>query len=435
MLKSIVIDYNKEHLQSVIKMIEFHINDVDNLESYAKKIHKQTNLRVTVVNEVGKVIAESDANKQTMDNHASRYEIMASNNQEFADITRYSHTLNVDFLYVAKKTSYKGKKIYLRLSISLGKIMDDFYSLWYKLVFAFFIVVVIAFYITKQMNDRIVYDIEQITKFLNEISEKNYKAVIKTKYFYEFLHISLLLKNLVKKLSNRDKQKRKYTAKLRLMNKQRNDILSSISHEFKNPIASIIGYSQTLRDDPDVNIKIREKFLDKITSNGEKISKMLDRLALSVKLDNNDLDINKSEFNLKSLVQEVALNIGSKYRDREIIVNAEDTVIYADKTMIELVLINLVDNALKYSQLVVEIDLHNNILSVEDQGIGIRPEHIELVTSKFYRVDKNSWDNSMGLGLAMVSYILKVHKSLLVIESEYSKGSVFSFDLESMLKK
>jgi signal transduction histidine kinase len=279
------------------------------------------------------------------------------------------------------------------------------------------------------------YDIEQLTNYLDEISNKNYKAIIKTKYFYEFLQISLLLKNLVKKLSNRDKQKRKYTAKLRLVNKQRSDILSAISHEFKNPVASIMGYAQTLEEDPDIDPKIRAKFLEKISSNGEKISKMLDRLALSVKLENNDLEIHESEFDMKTLVNEVAANLLLKYKDREIHVNVPSKIINADKTMIELVLINLLDNALKYSQNDVYLSLENDVVSVKDTGIGIKEEHLDKVTSKFYRVDKNSWDNSMGIGLAMVSYILKAHNSLLVINSIFAKGSVFSFSIKEMIKK
>lgn len=76
-----------------------------------------------------------------------------------------------------------------------------------------------------------------------------------------------MLKNLAKKLRyNRDKQKRKHTAKLRLINKQQNDILSAISHEFKNPIAAIMGYAETLHDDIHLDPKIRQKFLDKILS-------------------------------------------------------------------------------------------------------------------------------------------------------------------------
>ena len=415
--------------------MEQNLDTNEKLDVYVLKASKNTGLRVTIIDNNGVVIAESSADKNGMDNHSSRYEIMQANKDEYSHVTRYSSTLKVDFLYVAKKTTYKGEKIYIRLSMNLGKIMSDFYSLWSKLALAFVVIVMISFYISKEMSQRIVYDIEQITKYLDEMSNKNYKAVIKTEYFYEFLQISLMLKNLVKKLSNRDKQKRKYTAKLRLMNKQRNDILSAISHEFKNPVASIIGYAQTLEEDPDIKPEIRKKFLKKISSNGDKISKMLDRLALSVKLENNDLEIKESEFNLKLLCEEVVANLSLKYKDREIVVNVKNKIMRADKTMIELCLINLVDNALKYSQDRVEVVLNSNELTVIDKGIGIKEEHLTKVTSKFYRVNKNSWDNSMGIGLAMVSYILSAHGSLLNIESVYSKGSSFSFAIDNMLKK
>jgi len=103
--------------------------------------------------------------------------------------------------------------------------------------------------------------------------------------------------------------------------------------------------------------------------------------------------------------------------------------------MIELVLINLVDNALKYSDSDVKVVLKEDELYVKDRGIGIKEEHLDKVSSKFYRVKKNSWDNSMGIGLAMVSYILKMHKSKLDISSKFAEGSVFSFSLKEMLKK
>ncbi|MDA3908222.1 MAG: ATP-binding protein [Sulfurimonas sp.] len=434
-LKSIIIDRNQDHLENAIVLMGLELQKIEDLDSFAKLVHKNTELRVTMIDNDGVVIAESSADKSTMDNHASRYEIMQANRDKFSHITRYSKTLKVDFLYVAKKFSYHGKKIYIRLSMSLAQVMSDFYSLWSKLFLVFLVVVVFAFYISKRMSERIVYDIDQITAFLDEISNKNYNAIIKTKYFYEFLQISLMLKNLVKKLSSRDKQKRKYTAKLRLMNKQRNDILSAISHEFKNPVASIIGYAQTLQEDPDINPKIREKFLSKISSNGDKISQMLDRLALSVKLENDDLKLEIKRFDMKKLCQEVVSNLSLKYRDREINLEAVNTMVEADKTMIELVLINLVDNALKYSEMDVTVVLNDGEFSVIDKGIGIQEEHLDKVTAKFYRVKKNTWDNSMGIGLAMVSYILKMHNSKLEIKSKFAEGSVFSFSIKEMLKK
>jgi len=415
--------------------MSLELQNIDDLEQYAFNIKSNTDLRVTVVDITGVVIAESNADKDAMDNHAKRYEIMQASEDEFSHVLRYSKTLKVDFLYVAKKYIHKENPIYIRLSISLAQVMSDFYSLWSKLALLFIFIVVVAFYASKKMSEKIVYDIGQITSFLDEISDKNYKAVIKTEYFYEFLQISLMLKNLVKKLSSRDKQKRKYTAKLRLINRQRNDILSAISHEFKNPVASIMGYAQTLREDSDISPKIRDKFLGKISSNGEKISKMLDRLALSVKLENNDLDITLSHFDMKILCEEVISNLALKYRDRDITIEASNMKIYADKTMIELVLINLVDNALKYSQSDVLVVLKDDIVFVKDRGIGIKEEHLDRISAKFYRVKKNSWDNSMGIGLAMVSYILKIHNSNLEIKSKFAEGSVFSFSLKEMLKK
>ncbi|MCW8954217.1 MAG: sensor histidine kinase, partial [Sulfurimonas sp.] len=285
-LKSIIIEHNKKNLTNAIELIELELQNKHNLDEYVLKVHEKTSLRVTIVDVDGVILAESNADKSDMDNHGSRYEIMKSNSNEYSSITRYSSTLKVDFLYVAKKILYNNETIYIRLSMSLAQIMDDFYSLWQKLFVVFLIIVLIASYISKIMSQRIVYDISQITSYLDEISNKNYKAVVKTKYFHEFLQISLLLKNLVKKLSKNEKKKTKHMAKLRLINKQRNDILSALSHEFKNPIASIMGYAQTIQEDSDMPDKIRNKFLAKISSNGEKISKMLNRLALSVKLDN-----------------------------------------------------------------------------------------------------------------------------------------------------
>ena len=166
----------------------------------------------------------------------------------------------------------------------------------------------------------------------------------------------------------------------------------------------------------------------------EKISKMLDRLTLSVKLENEDFAITKSAFDLKVLCDEVASNLETKYKDRKILLNVESITLFSDKTMLELALVNLVENALKYSSSDIFIELKDNMILVKDSGIGIKEEELKNITKKFYRVDKNSWNNSMGLGLAMVSYTLKLLGSSLEIESKFGQGSTFSFSIEPMLK-
>ena len=430
-LKDIVIEHYEDHLKSSIALIALELNNVESLDTYVTEAHQATGLRITVIDANGHVIAESNTDKQSMENHANRAEVMASNAHEFGMSTRYSKTLKTDFLYVAKRVLLHQHPIYLRLSISLERVMHNFYALWSNLLIIFALMTLIAIAISFKMSRRIRYDIEQITQYLDAISNKNYKAIVKTRYFNEFLQISLLLKNLVKKLASREKQKRKYTAKLRLVNKQRNEILSAISHEFKNPIASIMGYAETLHDDPDISQEIRTKFLQKILSNSRKMSDMLDRLSLSVKLEHNDLSIKPMHFDLNELLEEIVSNMSKKYKERRILYRgiAEKSV-YADKTMIELAVINLIDNALKYSEEDVHLTLKENRVVVQDFGMGIEAEEIEKITSKFYRVHKNSWDNSMGIGLAIVSYIVKLHGSALHIKSTLHEGSTFSFSIK-----
>ena len=433
-LKSFIIEENTQQLEHNIVLIQmqpYHLSDLDRIAANTNAAIQE---RVTFVSEDGTVLADSNSDKFNMENHANRYEIMQARREGLGMDNRYSVTTHVHYLYVAKKILVDDEVIYLRLATRLDTIMSNFYTLWSRLIIIFAFFMVIGLLGAYQMSKRVRYDIEQIVKYLDEISNKNYKAVIKTVYFKEFLHIALNLKDLAKKLATRDKQKRKYTAKLRLVNKQRNDILSAISHEFKNPLASIMGYADTLLDDPNVNPKIRVRFLDKILSNSRKIAYMIDRLALSVKLENNDLSIHPMNFNLVDLIQDVILNLSSKYPDREIHFHGEECLVNADKDMLDNVLSNLVDNALKYSEEDVTISIIDSKLMVIDKGMGISNGDIDKVASKFYRVHKNTWDNSMGLGLAIVSYILKLHGSSLIIESKVGEGSLFGFPLKKMMK-
>ena len=431
-LKSMVVKDNEQRLRQSISLLEPQIKTSQDYDAMARSIALKSDFRVTIIDENGSVIAETDTDKRLMENHSGRIEIMEAMTQPYGMVIRYSKTLKTDFIYVAQKIILPDKVLYFRLSTGLVGVMHHFYALWFKLLIAFFIFILIGLIIAYKMSKRTRHDIAQITQYLNAVSEKNYQAVLKPNYFQEFLTISILLKNLVKKLRNRDKQKRKYTARLRLINKQQNDILSAISHEFKNPIAAIMGYAETLYNDPSINAKIQDKFLEKILSNTRRMTLMLDRLALSVKLENKDLSIKPTSFDLGEVCVECVCVLQSKYANREIRFNNFHKTVYADKTMMEMVITNLIDNALKYSEAAVILNLTETTLSITDQGIGIAPEELEKITNKFYRVQKNRWDNSMGLGLSIVSYILNLHKTTLKIQSTLSVGSTFSFSIEPL---
>jgi len=434
-LKEMIINDNIDHLKRTMELVSARSNQSNSLDHYVNAVHNQTDYRATAFDNDGKVLAESNIDKRSVDSLRNREEIMNAVTQPYGVQVRHSATFDEDYIFVAKQIAFQGEIVILRLGVTLHSIMGYFYQLWIKLAASFALFIIIALILAFKISKKAQYDIAQITQYLHEISAKNYMAVLKPEHFREFLQITLLLKNLVKKLRNRDKQKRKYTARLRLINKQQNDILSAISHEFKNPIAAIVGYTETLEEDPNLNLAIREKFLGKIHSNALKISTMLDRLALSVKLENNDLSIKATTFDLDTLCRDVTSTLQGKYPKRTIIYEGHSKEVVADKTMLDLVITNLIDNAIKYSEEEVTLKLTDQKLEVIDKGIGIAPQELELIASKFYRVQKNSWDNSMGLGLAIVSYILKLHDTTLRIESTLGIGSTFSFELSTLKQK
>jgi len=286
-----------------------------------------------------------------------------------------------------------------------------------------FLLVIAAYFGARQLR-------RELTKVENYLSGANsIKSLSDSTLFFtqEFENINLKLINILRKVKRREKEKRKYTAKIKLKNRQRSDMLSAIAHEFRNPIAAIMGYSQTLTEDEDIPAGLRLKFLGKIYNNGEKIEELLSRLLLWNRFESGNQKLQLSKFAIKPLAREIATNLEDKYRDREIIVEGEVFTVKADKALVEIVIKNLIENALKYSTEEILITVDREGVSVTDKGVGISQENIDKVTKKFFRTDEHSWDNSMGLGLAIVKQILKLHDTTLHIKSQESVGSTFSF--------
>ncbi|MDD4504976.1 MAG: ATP-binding protein [Sulfurospirillaceae bacterium] len=428
-IKNNNIEKYQQELQMSIEVIKLQLSSIDDLDAFAKAIKEKTERRFTLIDDMGKVLAESDFDEEKMNNHLYREEIIKAQREPYGSAVRYSDTLKTNFLYVANRFKIEDKTFFLRLSSSMDGLMHNFYDLWVKITLIFTVSILFGLYGAYVLSQKIRLEINKIIQNLQQIEDKDYKITLSSHFSFEFFEIANFLKKLATKMEKRAKQKRKYTAKIKLISQQRSDVISAISHEFKNPIASIMGYAQTLIDDGDANPQIRERFLGKIVQNGQKISGMIDRLALATKFENGDFSIQNSEFDIGKLTQEVVQTFREKHPGRTIAYEIVEQRINADKTMMEIVLSNLIDNALKYSQEALHVSIYDHALHVKDHGIGIKPEDIDKVTHKFFRSNTHSWDNSMGLGLALVSYILKLHNTNLDIQSTLGEGSDFSFKL------
>ncbi|MCF6201549.1 MAG: ATP-binding protein [Hydrogenimonas sp.] len=438
---SVIIYYSIEHieikqytnqLKSEIAYVRSRLNEGKSLELAAKEMSEIMGrpLRVTLIAMDGTPLFDNEADVTKMENHANRPEIMEARRAGFGTAVRYSKTVGNDRIYAAKLIKWNGKDAILRLSVSLDQAMSDFTQLWVRIAFAFLAAVAVGFVISRLIQREIDAELGKVTDYLKAIASKNYNAPFTAGFSSEFKTVSLLLKKLAKRLEKGEKRKRKYTAKLRLANRQRSEIISAISHEFKNPVAAIMGYTETLLEDGDLPPTIREKFLQRIEENTKRNTNMIDRLSFITRLESSDVKPSMSNFELNEIVQSAAHSLMQKFPERRVAVKSEQkVVIHADRTMMEMVVVNLIDNALKYSEEDVEVAIGSGRLFVTDRGEGIAEGEIEEITKKFYRIEKNSWDNSMGLGLAIVKYILKLHHIELEITSKRGVGTTVSFSL------
>jgi len=294
------------------------------------------------------------------------------------------------------------------------------------------IALAIIIYSVYRGAQRIEYKLNRINTHLSELSDTSDLDNHTHFFTREFEQINENLMTILKHARKRYRDKQKYNLKLKLKNQQRSDILAAIAHEFRNPISSIMGYAQTLTEDDEIPPPLKKKFLQKIYNNSTKIEEILSRLLLWNHFESGQMQLQTSSFDLVRLAQDVKNALSEKYKEREIIIEAQGNIyMSADRTMIEVVLKNLIENALKYSKEKVLILIDKDRISIIDQGIGISADKLKKVTKKFYRTGEHDWDNSMGLGLSIVKNILKLHHLKLEIESKEDKGSKFSFNFNN----
>ncbi len=219
----------------------------------------------------------------------------------------------------------------------------------------------------------------------------------------------------------------------RELEKEKKDFISNVSHELRTPLTSIKGFIETL-----MQSKVGEtekRYLQIIYRNSERLISMVADLLILSKLENdiNSLDLGAIKLkyfleNIKSLFQKKATSKGLVFK----LDIKDELTIEADAYMLEQVLINLLDNAVKYSEvghvkLSAKKQDKNYLITVEDSGIGIPEEQKDLIFQRFYVVNKSrSRDlGGTGLGLSIVKHIVMLHRWRINVFSTLGKGTVF----------
>lgn len=234
--------------------------------------------------------------------------------------------------------------------------------------------------------------------------------------------------------------------RLKRMENYRKEFIGDLSHELKTPIFAIQGFIETLLngalEDPEVN----REFLQKAMRNVNRLITLTNDLMEIAKLETGELKVNPVVVPLRSVVTEVFETLHYKAEREQISLEVQDIdpslAVFADRNQIRQVMLNLVENAIKYNRpggsVVIGVkqapQLGRKItVFVKDTGLGIEAKHLPRVTERFYRIDKSrSRDKGgTGLGLSIVKHTIEAHNEQLMVESTPNQGSTFSFTLQN----
>lgn len=223
----------------------------------------------------------------------------------------------------------------------------------------------------------------------------------------------------------------------------RKEFLQNMSHELKTPIFAIQGYVDTLIGGALHNDAVNVKFLQSAARNVDRLVNLLDDLDEISKLESGQLALHQANFIINDLYREVVDSLLIKCKDKNIkcIIKKGCEIplnVYADKEKIRQVLINLVDNSIKYGSYngTVEasfynVDGRNVLIEISDDGYGIMEEHLPRIFERFYRTDlaRSRKEGGSGLGLAICKHIIEAHGQTIHVRSKVDVGTTIGFSL------
>jgi len=299
------------------------------------------------------------------------------------------------------------------------------------LIILMFISSLVVLYLVGRRRDK---ELDEIKTIINNI-RKNY---------YQNSDEIELSKNLISLQREIKKMYRKTTDDIESLNKLqqvRSEFLGNVSHELRTPIFAIQGFVETLLEGAINDSKVNMQFLEKANQHTINLSNLLNDLIDISMIESGEMKMSFRYFNINEFLQGVVSEQTSLAEAKNIELSytpvRETLQLYGDKDKLKQVVVNLLQNAIKYTEkgkvevTVEEQKLYGKII-ISDTGFGIPAEDLERIFERFYRVDKmrSRSVGGTGLGLAIVKHILEAHGSTTFVSSEVNKGSEFSFKLK-----
>lgn len=315
-----------------------------------------------------------------------------------------------------------------RTNVTDTYLLKEQYVRIYQLVYAIAVVssVVTGFLLSAVLTS----PIRKLSRSAKQIAGGNYGVRANVRTGDEIGILATQFNNMAQELE-------RHIASLELATQQQRDFTASFAHELKTPLTSIIGYADTLRSR---RLPEEQQFeaASFIFSEGRRLETMSHSLLRLFSLDSEKPQMGK--FSALSLAEAVEDSVQYPLKQRQLVLElrVEDAIIYGEKSLLNILLFNLIDNARKASNPGSKITLlgvrtaEGYCFAVKDRGRGIPEEAIDRITEPFYMVDKSRAraEGGAGLGLALCQRIAQLHSTQLHYESKVGRGTVVSFLLK-----
>ncbi len=365
-------------------------------------------IRLTLIDSQGQVMHDSEADSGQMENHGSRPEIQEAMQDGEGWAVRTSQTLSRSTFYYAVRLENGG---ILRISKDAGSIFSMFRSALPGLLTVFGVMLVLCLVMAHFLTGKLIQPVEKLAENLDGEADEN---------IYE---------ELVPFFSMIQRQHQDIVKNARM----RQEFTANVSHELKTPLTSISGYAELIEagmaSEEDV-----VRFAHGIRQNANRLLALINDILRLSELDGPGEEAVMEPINLHELADTCVemLSLSAAKHGVTISIKGTETSIMGDRQMMEELLYNLCDNAIRYNNVGGKVEVlvysseHEKILEVRDTGIGIPKEHQKRIFERFYRVDKSRSKSTggTGLGLAIVKHIVAKHNARMELESEEGRGTV-----------
>jgi two-component system, OmpR family, phosphate regulon sensor histidine kinase PhoR len=396
--------------------------------------------RVTCIDKSGRVLADSEGEPSHMENHASRPEVRAALDGHAGSDTRQSATVGVNFLYAAVPLAGGGA---IRLAIPLrdieAQVRNVTRQVLVAVLLAFVPAVLIAALFARVLSRKLAAIIEQAVR----LAQGDFESRLPVSGRDELDVLSEQLNKTGERLQAIVKELGNEHEKLERLERVRKDFVINVSHELRTPLASIQGYTETLLDgaldDPQHNVR----FLNIIRTNSERLGRLVGDLMALSRLELRQTTMSFASYPVNELISDCVDSMRPVAEKAKINLRAEPadagTEVYCDSEAVHQILVNLLDNAIKYTHEGGSVTVRARPESeyvrvmVDDTGIGVPAAEVPRLFERFYRVDKarSRELGGTGLGLAIVKHLVLANGGEVSVESAPGEGSTFSFTLPS----